>query len=254
MHLRVSWETVRSARKKRWLATACLGLVTGCTIFAPIQTPQADRRFALKNESKAGQNIPCAPINPEHPGECRPLEEDIDAFHGGLGRALWETDVRRRELLSQAADHTNLNSTYNALLWPLGAYVIERKIRQPDWRTLDVAAVAAASFGLLGSGIPDRDQLYVRTAARMACSITLFDADLYLTLPAQLRARAPQRCHLGLSRRGRMQRSRRLGRPAAQVKEGGRAAARGTRSSRPAQPPAQPVLAGVPSQRAKSLL
>lgn len=180
MHLRVSRGTVGRTRKTLWLATACLGLVTGCTILAPIQTPQADRRFALKNESKAGKNIPCTPINPEHPGECKPLEEDIDAFHGGLGRALWETDVRRRELLSQAADHTNLNSTYNALLWPLGAYVIERKIRQPDWRTLDVAAVAAASFGLLSSGIPDRDQLYVRTAARMACSITLFDANLYL--------------------------------------------------------------------------
>jgi len=180
MHLRLSRGKVCRARKKLGLASVCLGLVTGCTIFAPIQTPQADRRFALKNESTPGKNIPCKPINPEHLGECKPLEEDIDAFHGGLGRALWETDVRRRQLLSQAADHTNLNSTYNALLWPLGAYVIERKIRQPDWRTLDVAAVAAASFGLLGSGIPDRDQLYVRTAARMACSITMFDADLYL--------------------------------------------------------------------------
>lgn len=180
MHLPVSRKTVRSARKKMGLATACLGLVTGCTILQPIQTQQADRRFALNKDATASTNIPCMPINPENPGECKPLEEDIDAFHGGLGRALWETDVRRRALLSQAADHTNMNSAYNALLWPLGAYVIERKIRQPDWRTLDVAAMAAASYGLLSSGIPDRDLLYVRTASRMACSIALFDADLYL--------------------------------------------------------------------------
>lgn len=180
MHLRRSRKAVESSQKKLWLATACLGLVTGCTILQPIQTQQADRRFALNKDANASKNIPCTPVSADQASECKPLEEDIDAFHGGLGRALWETDVRRRALLAQAADHTNLNSAYNALLWPLGAYVIERKIRRPEWRTLDVAALAAASYGLLSSGIPERDLLYVRTAARMACSITLFDADLYL--------------------------------------------------------------------------
>lgn len=156
-----------------------LGMATGCTILAPIQTPESDRRFALHKNAGAQANLPCMPVNLETPGECKPLEQDIDAFHGGLGRALWETDVRRRELIAQAASHTNINSAYNALLWPLGSYFIAKKIRHPEWSTLDVAAVAAASFGFLGSGIPDRDQLYVKTAARMACSIALFDADLY---------------------------------------------------------------------------
>lgn len=160
------------------LAAACLVLTTGCTILQPVQTPQADRRFPLSGDAGKG-TTPCTPINPATPGECQPLEEDIDAFHGGLGRALWETDLRRRELIGHAAEHTNINSAYNALLWPLGAYFIEKKIRRPSWSALDVAAIATASYGFLSSGIPDRDQLYVKTAARMACSMALFDADLY---------------------------------------------------------------------------
>lgn len=178
MYLLSSRRPTANARRL-WLAGATLGLATGCTIIAPVQTPQADRRFPVSSAADRG-TAPCKPHNPDLPGECAPLEVDIDAFHGGLGRALWETDVRRRELIAQAAQHTNINASYNALLWPLGAYFIRKKIRHPEWSALDVAAVATASYGFLSSGIPDRDQLYVRTAARMACSITLFDADLYM--------------------------------------------------------------------------
>ncbi|MDH0863334.1 hypothetical protein [Mitsuaria sp. GD03876] len=168
--------------RTRWLAALSLGLATGCTILAPIQTQQADRRFPLKNEGTG--NAPCKSAG-ETQLECQPLQDDIDAFYGGLGRALWETDVRRRALIGQAAAHTNINSAYNAMLWPLGAYFIQKKIRHPEWSAMDVAALAVASYGFLNSGIPDRDQLYVKTAARMACAMTLFDADLYLKSEVQ---------------------------------------------------------------------
>ena len=164
----------------RWPALPASLLLASCTILAPVQTPADDRRFPLKavSDTERQGRMPCG-AGPITDTECAALEVDIDSFHGGLGRAMWEMDRRRRELVARAAEHTNMNSLYNALLWPVGAYFVEKKIRRPTWSALDTAAVAAATYGLLNSGIPDRDKLYLKTSARMACTMVEFDADLY---------------------------------------------------------------------------
>jgi hypothetical protein len=105
------------------------GMLVGCTIFAPIQTPEDDRRFPLKGEGQPG--TPCVPRS-DGGVDCKALIDDIDAFQGGLGRSIWEMDMRRRQLIAQAAAHTNTNATFNALLWPIGAYLVARKIN--CWR------------------------------------------------------------------------------------------------------------------------
>ena len=172
--------------------------VIGCTILAPVQTPEDDRRFPLK--LPATETVSCVD-KPGNGKQCMvELKDDIDKFHGGLGRAMWEMDLRRRQLVAQAAERTNINSTYNALLWPLGAFLIAKKIHDPGWNTVDAAALGVATYGLLGSGIPDRDKLYLKTAARMACTMVEFDADLYPRDEIQPHGYRPQDGSRGKSR------------------------------------------------------
>ena len=169
-----SLETLR--RPRWWLGS--LMLMAGCTILQPIQTPTDDRRFPLPVKQPGDVGAPC--VNPGLEGvECRPLPQDLAKFYGDLPRAMWEMDERRRELVGQAAQHTNLNSAYNALLWPLGAFFVAKKLRHPEWSVRDLAAVGIGSYGLLNSGIQDRDKLYLRTAEQMACALAVADGELY---------------------------------------------------------------------------
>ena len=172
-------EMTATKRSRQWrLLTAVVAASAGCTILQPIDVPADDRRFPL-NSTKY-EEVPC--VNPREsttPPCLARLDDDLDGFHGGLGRALWEMDLRRRELVGKASEHTNSHAAYNALLWPLGALLVAKKVRKPEWDTVDAVAIGAATYGLLGSGIPDRDKLYLRSAARMACTMLEFDAELY---------------------------------------------------------------------------
>ncbi len=165
------------ALQRRAVLVAALS-VGGCTVLAPIQAPKDDRRFAL--EVASTEPVPC--IDPDD-GRSRlcdaKLKDSLDTFEGDLAREIWLTDLRRRELAAQGMEKAQLTNAYNALLWPLGAFFIAKKIHHPDWSTLDTAAVAAASYGLLSSGIPDRDKLYLRTSDRMACMMVAFEPLLY---------------------------------------------------------------------------
>jgi len=165
------------ALQRRAILVAALS-VGGCTSLAPIQAPKDDRRFALDVAST--EPVPC--IDPDD-GRSRlcdaKLKDSLDTFEGDLAREIWLTDLRRRELAAQGMEKAQLTNAYNALLWPVGAFFIAKKIHHPGWSTLDTAAVAAASYGLLSSGIPDRDKLYLRTSDRMACMMVAFEPLLY---------------------------------------------------------------------------
>ncbi|XHS76643.1 hypothetical protein ACFJGW_12995 [Burkholderiaceae bacterium UC74_6] len=173
--------TPLTQRAKRFRLAA--GLLTlgvaaaGCTILAPIQEPEHDRRFAV--EFPDSEQVPC--VDPD--GRSRlcdaKLKDSLDGYVGDLGRAMWETDLRRRRLVTMGAEKAKIANLYNALLWPLGAYFVTRKIHHPEWSTLDTAAVGTATYGLLNSGIPERDKLYVRAASRMACAMVLYEPLLY---------------------------------------------------------------------------
>lgn len=163
-------------RRLRW-GIVGLALLGGCTIMQPIQTPADDRRFP-QPVTRTDGSAPC--VNPELEGlECRPMPEKLNELHGDLPRAIWEMDERRRQLVAQGVERTNVNSTYNALLWPLGAFFVAKALREPNWNVRDLAAVGIGSYGLLNSGIPERDQLYLRTAKRMHCALVVADAGLY---------------------------------------------------------------------------
>ncbi len=163
----------------RVAAPAALTLTLGCTIVQPLPGRQDDRRFPLHAGSPGtSAYAPCVPTDPADT-RCAPLAVDIDSFHGGIGRAMWEADQWRRELVALSVERTNLNAMYNALLWPLGSFFLAKKVREPGWRTIDAAAFATASYGLLNSGIPDRDKVYARVATRMACSMAEAEAEVY---------------------------------------------------------------------------
>lgn len=156
-----------------------LMLIAGCTIVSPIQPPEHDRRFPLKVEDR--ETIPCVNKVDASSVECSSeVKVDLTAFYGDLGRALWETDLRRRKLVGAGTERVSLVSAYNALLWPLATFFVTKKVHHPEWSTLDTAAVGLASYGLINSGIPDRDKLYLSTASRMACAMVAFEPQLYL--------------------------------------------------------------------------
>lgn len=155
--------------------------LAACSQLAPVDVSATDRRFPLRLErveDDSGARLPC-----EHIGgpdaTCLPLDEDLDLYAGGLGRAMWEMDLRRRELLQKVADQTNLASAYDTLLWPVGAFLIAKKIKEPSWSTVDAAAFGTAAFGIMKAGIPGRDRLYLRAAVQMSCALRLAEADLF---------------------------------------------------------------------------
>ncbi len=155
--------------------------LAACSNLVPVDVPASDRRFPLRPEGvkdEAGKSQPCERIGGPD-ATCRPLDEDLDAYAGGLGRAMWDMDLRRRELLQKAADHTNLASAYDTLLWPVGAFLIAKKIKEPSWSTVDAAAFGAAAFGIMKAGIPGRDRLYLRAAVQMSCALRQAEAELY---------------------------------------------------------------------------
>ena len=169
----------RGRRRGRAASLLVCGLaVAGCTILAPIQTPEHDRRFPL--DIADTEKVPCVDPDDGRSRQCtQKLKESLDDYYGDLARAIWETDLRRRKLVAMGTEKAQIANLYNALLWPLGAILITKKIHNPDWSTLDTAAVATAGYGLLNSGIPERDKLYLRAASRMACSMVTFEPLLY---------------------------------------------------------------------------
>lgn len=166
-------------RRRAVVGTFVLGAaLAGCTILAPIQTPVHDRRFAL--DIKDTEEVPCVDPDDGRSRLCTAkVKESLDEYYGDLGRAMWETDLRRRRLVAMGVEKAQLANVYNALLWPLGAYFITKKIHHPEWSTLDTAAVATATYGVLNSGIPERDKLYLRAASRMACAMVVFEPYMY---------------------------------------------------------------------------
>ncbi|MBD5802389.1 hypothetical protein AZOA_18170 [Azoarcus sp. Aa7] len=154
-------------------------LLAGCTILRPIEPPRGDDTFFRTELRKDGPER-CA-LGGDLPDECLIPADNLDNYAGELGHAIWEADLYRRRLAFRGAERTNLNSAYNALLWPVVAYVGVRSIADPSASLLrDAGAVALASYGLLNSGIPERDKLYIEASRRIACAIALATADLYL--------------------------------------------------------------------------
>ncbi|MBX3606944.1 MAG: hypothetical protein KF788_16825 [Piscinibacter sp.] len=163
----------------RWVPLVACVLAAGlgaCTIFAPMQQPRSDRLVLDMPSGKALQ--PCVP-RPEAPDDCRVPYFKDDESAGGLALALWQLDERRRELNGYVIDQGNLTSTYNALLWPVGAHLINKKYRDRSWSVRDAVAIAIASYGLLNSGVSERDRLYLDASQQMLCVWVTAQADLY---------------------------------------------------------------------------
>lgn len=151
------------------LAWAALSLA-GCTATQPIAPPGDDLFFPAQPGCTADDS--CL-----QPADRQALQNHA----GGLGLAIWDTDLRRRELARLGSERTNQTSLFNAMLWPLGIGSAANQLRHPG-SDLGPAALALsmATYGVLNSGIPERDQLYLEAARKLTCAIGLASADLYV--------------------------------------------------------------------------
>lgn len=157
---------------------ACALAQAGCSIVQPIAPSRSDSFFrtAVRTDAKPERCPPDAAVS----DDCLQPVVKLDAFAGELGHAIWETDLRRRELAALGAERSNITSAYNALLWPIGAFIVAKNLRDPSASLLrDAGALAVASYGFLSAGIPDRDKLYLEASRRLACAIALSSAELY---------------------------------------------------------------------------
>ena len=165
------------------MTTALLWLAAGCTIVDPVTLSPADRRFPQQGPrapAAASAAVGSDCLTPDRAGrDCEYPPEGIDEFHGGLGRAMWEVDLRRRSLALDATERSTLTNAFNALTWPIGTYLVAKKVRDPSWSARDAAALGFASYKLLGEGVPERDRLYMQASNRLSCSLVLAEAELY---------------------------------------------------------------------------
>jgi hypothetical protein len=154
-------------------------MLSGCSITHPVELSREDTFFRTAVSASGG--VDCIPTDGDSDA-CLELAPQLDLarYAGDLGYALWEADRYRRHLAMRASERANVNSTYNALLWPLGAFVGARAVADPSAATLrDAAAVAVGSYGLLNSGIAGRDRLYMTASLQTACEIVWASANLF---------------------------------------------------------------------------
>ena len=149
----------------------------GCTAVQPIPPHSNDLRFPSRASATSAQQ--CADL-PAGAGECIEPALPLDGYFGTLAQAIWDVDLERRRFARLAAEKTNQANLFNAMLWPVGAYVGAHNLAHPSASLLrDAGAFSLAIHGLLGSGIADRDRLYLAASQRMACAISLASGHLY---------------------------------------------------------------------------
>lgn len=167
--------TQRRLRRRDGSHRLSIGLValacTACTLFEPVPPEARSARLWQPAGRDAG-----AIRSAEAGSEC----ESPSRFAGDLDLAICVADAQRLAYVEHAAVVLNAEASYNALLWPLGAAAVYEKLRGAGNRSLLLpAALASASYGLMTSGIPDREANYLAAARRLACAIGAAGADLY---------------------------------------------------------------------------
>jgi len=163
----------------RWSAALLLlALLAGCTVLQPIPPLRNDLYFPSKPRSMAPDS--CSQSGADETS-CLVPAVPLEGYFGDLGREIWSVDLERRKYAAMAAEKTNLASLYNAMLWPTGAYLVGRSAitSLPTSVLIGVSSFLTATYGVLGSGIPDRDKLYIEASIRLTCAIALATVDLY---------------------------------------------------------------------------
>ncbi|WP_150427849.1 hypothetical protein [Dechloromonas sp. CZR5] len=143
--------------------------LSSCTVVNPVPSQEDDSFFrktadSTKTESgKSAQDCCCKASYADH------LGEEIEA-----------ADKRRRDWLEKGTERLRTSTAYNALLVPLSVFVAARSIADPSASLVrDASAIALGTYGLLSSGVPERDKLYLEAARQASCAISLSAVDLY---------------------------------------------------------------------------
>lgn len=192
----------RRSRSRPVLCIVALGGVlafTACSITQPVRLPSQSTLFAggQATATLAADSLPAGEATAKASdaallAAARALVDKADrecgsneaaapqCFAGGLGLAMDALDARRIELVGLAAQVSNGNATYNALLYPAGGVAVFEKLRGATNRNLLLPAVAAASlYGFMNSGVVDRERHYLRAAGELHCAILRSASWLY---------------------------------------------------------------------------
>lgn len=174
--------------RRRWLAALALLGLTSCGVFTPVPEMAPNALSPWLPPEVAGSSDPAA--SAAQAGTCRSAPPHLD-FAGGLGQAICELDARRLSYLRLSANELNTTSTYNAMLWPLAGGMLYELLRgAPNSNLLLPSVVAATSYGMMNSGIPGRQQIYLAASRQLACAIVASGADLYPATEVRVEAKA----------------------------------------------------------------
>lgn len=163
---------------RRSAAPLVCALLAGCTVLQPVPSLRKDLYFPSRASDLAPDS--CSQAGADATG-CLVPAVPLAGYFGGLGQEIWSVDLDRRKYAAMAAEKTNLASLYNAMLWPTGAYLVGRSAitSLPTSVLIGVSSFLTAAYGVLGSGIPDRDKLYIEASIALNCAIALATVDLY---------------------------------------------------------------------------
>lgn len=174
-----------AARRIAERAAGC-SLVAGlcaCTLLAPVP-PVRDQGYF---PPATGAAATAAADHAAHEGDAcrpsagRPAAQQPACFAEGLGIAMARVEAGRRALLDNAREVVVLQTSYNALLYPFGAAAVYEKLRgAPNHNLLLPAVLGSALYGLLNSGIPERDKQYLQSAGELLCSLAWHGQWLWL--------------------------------------------------------------------------
>lgn len=156
----------------RTATAAFIGLMLGgCTITQPVpEVPTSGGYFTVQPAALAASATPLSV--PPSTNLCLALPTLPACFADGLGETIEAVDRMRLEHLVRAREVSNGNATYNALLYPFGAAAVYEKLRGASNHSLLLpAVVAAAVYGYMNSGVPERERHYLRAAVALHCAV-----------------------------------------------------------------------------------
>ena len=180
----------------RTASAALFGLVLGgCTITQPVpEAPRSGGFFTVLPAALAASAVPLSV--PPGTDLCVALPTLPACFADGLGEAIEWVDGQRQAHLVRARQVSNGNASYNALLYPFGAAAVYEKLRGASTRNLLLpSVVAAAVYGYMNSGVPERERHYLRAAVALHCAVLRQAEWLYRRDEIDAKASAASRQH-----------------------------------------------------------
>lgn len=164
-------------RRAGGVLMACV--LAGCTVLRPVPAPSPPGLFGSEVKFKRPEGAlateeaaPCDGVQWDEELCVRPAIGDL---YAPVASAIFRADQRQLYWRRLAGSGINTNTTFNGLLWPAGAvalYQAATRTGEGAGRAmLRLSLAGAAAYGLLSSGIPERNKFYLEASRKLSCEI-----------------------------------------------------------------------------------